>query len=105
MMIRHYFKYNIKRHCAESIEDYIGHGVYEGETGGISGVKEGPRVVRSLCKLIRPMLGIAARELIEAELKELPAGGDKEREAESAEQDYRQVALLLVAFCMAVASS
>lgn len=51
------------------------------------------------------MLGIAARELIEAELEELPAGGDKEREAESAEQDYRQVALLLVAFCMAVASS
>ena len=44
------------------------------------------------------MLGITARELIEAELKELPTGGDKEREAESAEQNYRQVALLLVAF-------
>ena len=43
------------------------------------------------------MLRIAARYLIEAELEELPAGGDKEREAESAEQDYRQIALLLVA--------
>jgi len=31
------------------------------------------------------MLGIAARYLIEAELEELPAGGDKEREAEGAE--------------------
>lgn len=104
-MIRRYFKYDIKRHCAEGIENYVGHGVHESETSGISGLKESSRIVRRLCKFIRPMLRIAARYLIEAELEELPAGGDKEREAESESRTIGRSHCFLSRFCMAVASS